>query len=229
MIRLPREDVYERYIQQQEEGKGLNRGTPKHLAISDVSISMVTHYFDESFLRIEEDYLGGKISPSFVELESLSYLDLSWNNFSGSTIPSFFGSMPSLRYLNLSSAYFEGLIPHQFGNSSTEIKSNYVWAEIEKGYKKPTVTKDGVTIEKEESEGTQAENNAQEGNTIALFTLFKSVIQSELARIAYLKIAKEAWDILQLTHEGTNEVKSSKIEVLVFQFENLKMEEDELL
>ncbi|KAL0439223.1 UNVERIFIED_CONTAM: hypothetical protein Slati_2405300 [Sesamum latifolium] len=37
-----REDVYERDIQQQEEGKGLNRGTPEHLAISDVSISMVT-------------------------------------------------------------------------------------------------------------------------------------------------------------------------------------------
>ncbi|XP_059669264.1 uncharacterized protein LOC132314412 [Cornus florida] len=84
-----------------------------------------------------------------------------------------------------------------------------------------------VIIEKEESEWTQAENNAQEGNTKALFSLFKSVVQSMLARIAHCKIAKEAWDILQLTHEGTDEVKSSKIEMLVFQFENLKMEEDE--
>ena len=37
----------------------MNRGTPtpEHLLISDVSISMerVTHYFDESFLRTEED------------------------------------------------------------------------------------------------------------------------------------------------------------------------------
>ncbi|XP_059653495.1 receptor-like protein EIX1 isoform X2 [Cornus florida] len=40
------------------------------------------------------------------------------NNFSGSTIPSFFGSMLSLRYLNLSYAYFMGLIPHQLGNLS---------------------------------------------------------------------------------------------------------------
>jgi hypothetical protein len=50
--------VYERDIQQQEEGKELNRGTPKHLSISDVSILilMVAHYFDESFLRTEEDY-----------------------------------------------------------------------------------------------------------------------------------------------------------------------------
>jgi hypothetical protein len=53
--------VYERDIQQQEEGKGLNRGTPEHLAISDVS--MVTHYFDESFLRTEEDY-GNTYSKS---------------------------------------------------------------------------------------------------------------------------------------------------------------------
>ncbi|XP_047320378.1 aspartic proteinase 36-like [Impatiens glandulifera] len=56
-----REDVYERDIQQQEEGKGLNRGTPKHLAISDVS--MVTHFFDESFLRTKEDY-GNTYSKS---------------------------------------------------------------------------------------------------------------------------------------------------------------------
>ena len=50
--------MYKRDIQQQEEGKGLNRGTPEHLAISDVSISMATHYFDESFLRTEEDYVN---------------------------------------------------------------------------------------------------------------------------------------------------------------------------
>ncbi|XP_059627520.1 receptor-like protein EIX2 [Cornus florida] len=67
----------------------------------------------------ETQQLGGKISPSLVELESLSYLDLSFNNFSGSTIPSFFGSMPSLRYLNLSHVLFEGLIPHQLGNLSS--------------------------------------------------------------------------------------------------------------
>jgi hypothetical protein len=65
--------VYEQDIQQQEEGKGLNRGTPEHLAISDVSISMVTHYyyFDESFLRTEEDYVNtyskSHLSDSIVE------------------------------------------------------------------------------------------------------------------------------------------------------------------
>ena len=65
--------MYERDIQQQEEGKGLNTGTPEHLVISDVSISMerVTHYFDESFLRTEEDYVNtyskSHLSDSIVE------------------------------------------------------------------------------------------------------------------------------------------------------------------
>ena len=67
--------MYERDIQQQEEGKGLNRRTPEHLVISDVPISMerVTHYldFDESFLRTEEDYVNtyskSHLSDSIVE------------------------------------------------------------------------------------------------------------------------------------------------------------------
>ena len=69
--------MYERDIQQQEEGKGLNRGTPEHLAISDVSISMVTHYFDESFLRTEEDsvntYSNSHLSDSVVEESTTTF------------------------------------------------------------------------------------------------------------------------------------------------------------
>ena len=37
--------MYEQGIQQQEEGKGLNRGTLEHSTFSDVLISIVTHLF----------------------------------------------------------------------------------------------------------------------------------------------------------------------------------------
>ncbi|CBI22735.3 unnamed protein product, partial [Vitis vinifera] len=63
--------------------------------------------------------LGGEISPALLELEFLSYLNLSWNDFGGSPIPSFLGSMGSLRYLDLTSVGFGGLVPHQLGNLST--------------------------------------------------------------------------------------------------------------
>ncbi|KAK4858622.1 hypothetical protein QYF36_019545 [Acer negundo] len=40
-------------------------------------------------------------------------------------------------------------------------------------------------------------------------------------------IAKEAWDILEVAHEGTEVIKDSKLQVLQMQFEMLRMEEDE--
>ena len=63
--------------------------------------------------------LRGEISPALLELEFLSYLNLSWNDFEGRPIPSFLGSMGSLRYLDLSSARFGRVVPHQLGNLST--------------------------------------------------------------------------------------------------------------
>ncbi|XP_059639582.1 receptor-like protein EIX2 [Cornus florida] len=63
--------------------------------------------------------LGGKITPALLELEFLRYLDLSWNDFAGASIPSFLGSMKCLRYLDLSTAVFGGAVPHQLGNLSS--------------------------------------------------------------------------------------------------------------
>ena len=41
--------------------------------------------------------------------------------------------------------------------------------------------------------------------------------------------AKEIWDRLQVTHEGTNQVKESKINMLVHKYELFKMKHDELI
>ena len=41
--------------------------------------------------------------------------------------------------------------------------------------------------------------------------------------------ANQIWQILQVTHEGTNKVKESKIFVLVHRFELLKMKENETI
>ncbi|KAL6011681.1 hypothetical protein ACLOJK_002129 [Asimina triloba] len=63
-------------------------------------------------------YLFGRIDPALVQLQHLQFLDLSHNDFSGSSIPEFLGSMNELRHLNLSSASFSGGIPHQIGKLS---------------------------------------------------------------------------------------------------------------
>ncbi|KAL4597233.1 hypothetical protein ACB092_12G220100 [Castanea dentata] len=66
----------------------------------------------------ERSMFGGKLNPSLLDLKHLNYLDLSFNNFSASPIPSFLGSMKSLTSLNLSNAGFVGVIPHQLRNLS---------------------------------------------------------------------------------------------------------------
>ena len=40
-------------------------------------------------------------------------------------------------------------------------------------------------------------------------------------------MAKEAWDLLEITHKGTSIVKKSKLQMLTTKFEELRMDEDE--
>ncbi|XP_062079881.1 receptor-like protein EIX2 [Humulus lupulus] len=61
-----------------------------------------------------EQILSGQISSSLAELQHLSYVDLSSNNFTN--IPEFIGSLSRLTYLDLSYNLIVGIIPSQLGN-----------------------------------------------------------------------------------------------------------------
>ncbi|KAE8055542.1 hypothetical protein FH972_012375 [Carpinus fangiana] len=63
--------------------------------------------------------LSGEISSSILGLQYLTYLDLSFNNFS--IIPEFIGSLTNLQYLNLSNTFISTTIPPQLGNLSSLI------------------------------------------------------------------------------------------------------------
>ncbi|XBI50328.1 hypothetical protein VPH35_113752 [Triticum aestivum] len=61
---------------------------------------------------------AGEMSSSLATLQHLRYVDLSGNDFKGTSIPVFLASLKNLRYLNLSRAGFGGRIPSQLGNLS---------------------------------------------------------------------------------------------------------------
>jgi hypothetical protein len=50
---------------------------------------------------------------------------------------------------------------------------------------------------------------------------------SEFARISNCEIAKDAWQILETTYEGTKLVKSAKLQMLISKFEEIKLLEEE--
>ena len=59
--------------------------------------------------------------------------------------------------------------------------------------------------------------------------LFCALNKEEFNRVLMAKSASQIWQILQVTHEGTNKVKESKISVLVHRFELFKMIENEII
>ena len=73
---------------------------------------------------------------------------------------------------------------------------------------------------------SRVDNEGSEANVRALFSIFNGVCPYEFRRIANCKRAKEAWKILQVTHEGTSTIKISKLQMLATKFENIRMHEN---
>ncbi|KAL4323547.1 hypothetical protein GQ457_11G025630 [Hibiscus cannabinus] len=64
-------------------------------------------------------------------------------------------------------------------------------------------------------------------NDKAMHILFCALGPDEYAKMSSCSIAKEIWDKLEVTHEGTSEVNETKIGLLNLSYENFKMEPDE--
>ena len=93
-----------------------------------------------------------------------------------------------------------------------------VWDAVEAGWTKLEATK---------SIWDQAALVAANANSKALNAIFCGVSPEEFHKISHITIAKEAWEILETTYEGTKKVKDTKLQMLTTRFEELKMSEDE--
>ena len=88
---------------------------------------------------------------------------------------------------------------------------------VDIGWTRPEATKS------EWDKATLATANA---NSKALNAIFCGVSPDEFHRISRVTIAKEAWQILEITYKGTKKVKDTKLQMLTTHFEKLKMSED---
>ena len=93
-----------------------------------------------------------------------------------------------------------------------------VWDAVEVGWTKPEAAK---------STWDKVALAAANANSKALNAILCGVSPEEFHRISHITVAKEVWDILETTYEGTKNVKDTKLQMLTTRFEELKMSEDE--
>ena len=95
--------------------------------------------------------------------------------------------------------------------------SNYrVWSVIMNGNIRITKTSAaGVVTDKPENEYVKEDYETMEVNYSAMQMLMCALGPLEHNRIIGCKTARQIWRLLEVTHEGTNEVKTSKVDLLV--------------
>ena len=93
-----------------------------------------------------------------------------------------------------------------------------VWDAVDVGWARPEVAK---------STWDMVALTAANANSKALNAIFCGVSPYEFHRISHITIAKEVWQILETTYEGTEKLKDTKLQMLTTRFEELKMSEDE--
>ena len=111
-----------------------------------------------------------------------------------------------------------------------KMQSEKVWNVVEFGWSPPKVLdREGrpTNVIKLKLEWDRDDNEASENNARAMYSIFNAISTDEFRRIATCTSAKEAWDILQVTHEGTNAMKVSKLQMLTSRFETIRIEDHE--
>ena len=82
-------------------------------------------------------------------------------------------------------------------------------------------------VPKLRSERSKSKVKKVQVNFKAVNTLHYALNPTEFNRISTCKTAKEIWDKLKVTHEGTSQFKESKIALLSNQYEMFKMRANE--
>ena len=104
-----------------------------------------------------------------------------------------------------------------------------LWRIITRGPHTPIINVNGVDIPKPEDDWDDQDMKKAELNAKAMNLLYCALDPNEFNRILTCNSAKEIWDRLEVTHEGTNQVKESKINLLMHNYELFKMEPTETI
>ena len=102
-----------------------------------------------------------------------------------------------------------------------------LWRAIIKGPHTPTINVDGNDVSKLEEDWDELDIKLIELNAKAMNVLYCALYANKFSRISTCISAKKIWNRLEVTYKGTNQVKESKINMLVHRYKLFKMESNE--
>jgi len=104
-----------------------------------------------------------------------------------------------------------------------------IWETIENGPFIRQVKRDEVLIDKPSSEWTEVESKKAKFDWISKNIITSALSYDEFFRVSQCNSAKEMWDILEVTHEGTNDVKRARKHALIQEYELFIMQKGETI
>ena len=102
-----------------------------------------------------------------------------------------------------------------------------VWDIIETGYKSPTITVGDTEIPKPKDRWDANDKKLKTTNAKAMNALICALDKNEFNRISHCTTAQEIWHTLEVTHEGTSQVKESRLALFSNEYENFVMDKGE--
>ncbi|VFQ70889.1 unnamed protein product [Cuscuta campestris] len=102
-----------------------------------------------------------------------------------------------------------------------------LWLVIKKGEETPMKKVDEKLVPKTEDEFDAEDIKKVENYAKAINMLYYAVNPDDYRKISCCTTAKEMWDKLEVTYEGTNQVREAKIDFLTQEYEMFRMKEHE--
>ena len=104
-----------------------------------------------------------------------------------------------------------------------------IWEAIENGFFIPQVKRDDVLVDKPPSEWTDDESKKAKVDWIAKNIITSTLSCDEFFRVSQCTSEKKMWDILEVTYEGTNDVKRARKHAFIQEYEVFIMQKGETI
>ena len=104
---------------------------------------------------------------------------------------------------------------------------SFIWEAVVHGPFVPMQVVKDEEVEKPRSEWSESEKKKAQYDLVAKNIITSSLTMDEFCRIFQCSSAKEMWEVLEVTHEGTENVKRSRKHSLIQEYEIFRIQPEE--